>query len=275
MTFNAHQKVCLGFFLALVAFWATLFASGVTEGFYNYLFAFLYGLIPLVGGMFALIKGAPLWGGTANAIGKAIVFMGIGLIAWGIGETIWAYYNFFLGIEAPYPSAADIFFAPSVFFYALGAIYLAKTTGADMGLKNAFGKLLAVIAPVLVLLVTYYFLIVIGRGGQFFPEGNTMLKNILDLAYPIGDFVALSVSIIVSGLSFRYLSGGYRLDIFSILAGLAVMFVADSIFSHATTAGTSYNGDYGDLAFTVGVFLMTFGLLGFNRLKNPGEKMSC
>ena len=46
---------------------------------------------------------------------------------------------------------------------------------------------------------------------------------------------------------------------------------ADSIFSQTTTLGTAYNGDYGDLAFTLGVFLMTFGLLGFNRLKNVGE----
>ena len=173
MTFNVHQKVCFAFFLALIAFWAVLFASGTTEGFYNYLFVFLYGLIPLVGGTLSLVRGAPLWGGTGNAIGKAVVFMGIGLVAWGIGESVWAYYNFFVGVESPYPSVADLFFAPSVFFYALGAIYLAKTTGADMGLKKAFGKFLAVIAPVVVLLVTYYFLIVIGRDGQFFPEGNT------------------------------------------------------------------------------------------------------
>ncbi len=270
MTLNIYQKVCLAFFVALIAFWIALFATGVTAGFYNYLYAFLYGLIPLVGGACA-IRGRKLWGGTDTAIGKAVLFMGIGLFAWGVGETVWAYYNFFEGIEAPYPSAADFFFAPSVFFYALGAIFLAKTTGADMALKSAFGKLFALLAPAVILFATYYLLIVIGRGGEFFHDGNTALKNVLDLAYPLGDFVALSVSVIVSGLSFRYLSGGYRLDIFSIMAGLAVMFVADSIFSYTTSVGTAYNGDYGDLAFTVGVFLMTFGLLGFNRLKNVPE----
>jgi F0F1-type ATP synthase assembly protein I len=41
------------------------------------------------------------------------------------------------------------------------------------------------------------------------------------------------------------------------------MFVADVIFSYTTTAGTFYNGDAGDLLLTIGLFLMTFGILGF------------
>ena len=41
------------------------------------------------------------------------------------------------------------------------------------------------------------------------------------------------------------------------------MFIADSIFSYATTAGTFYNGEPGDLVLTLGLFFITYGILGF------------
>ncbi len=201
-------------------------------------------------------------------MGKAIFFLGLGLFGFGVGETIWSYYNIVLNVAAPYPSIADLFFVPSVFCYSLGAIFLTQTTGIGMSLKKTFSKLFIIFAPVILLGVSYYVLVVIGRGGVLSSESGFTLKAILDRVYPIGDFVALTVSVLVSGLSFQYLGGGYKYDIISILAGLAVMFVADSVFSYNTTLGVQYNGDFGDLIFTVGLFLLTFGALGFNKVKN-------
>ncbi len=265
MTFNLQQKVCAAFFVVLIVFWFVLFTSGARESLPNYLFVFLYGLIPLFGGI-AAIKGSKLWGGADNAMGKAVLFLGIGLTCFGIGETIWAYYTIFAGTEIPYPSAADIFFAPSVFFYALGAIFLSRTMGADLGLKSAFGKVFAIFAPAALLGITYY--IFVGADGASLIEDGVSLKTVLDIAYPLGDFVALSVSVVVSGLSFRYLGGKHKSDVLLIMAGLAAMFAADAIFSYTTTIGTAYNGDFGDLAFTIGLFLLTCGTIGFNKVKN-------
>ncbi len=45
------------------------------------------------------------------------------------------------------------------------------------------------------------------------------------------------------------------------------MFIADTIFSYTTTVGTYYNGNFGDLILTIGMFLLTFGVLGFYQLK--------
>lgn len=264
MNLNWYQKSVLGFFCALVIFWVWLSFTGTKDSMYNYLYAFLYGLIPLFGGI-AAMKGVRMWGGLSNAIGKAIFFLGLGLACFGIGETIWSYYNIFLNIDAPYPSLADVFFVPSEFFYATGAIFLAQTTGMGFGLKNIFGKLFVIFTPVLVLAVSYYIFIELGHGGMF---GDFNLKTVLDYAYPLGDFVGLTVAILVSGLSFKYLGGEYKWDIISILAGLATMFVADSVFSYTTNIGTQYNGNFGDLIFTVGLFLISFGVLGFNKIKN-------
>lgn len=208
-----------------------------------------------------------LWGGLKSSVGKAVFFIGLGLFCWGVGETIWSYYNFFLNEPAPYPSLADIGFAPSIFFYGLGAVYLSRATGAKYGLRNPIAKIFVVIAPVVLLVISYYLFIVIARGGVIIPEGDPLLKAIFDIVYPLGDFLGLTISVLVSGLSFKYFGGRFIFDIFSILAGLAVMTFADAIFSYTTTVGTYYNGNFGDLMLTTGLFLLTFGVLGFYKLK--------
>jgi hypothetical protein len=71
----------------------------------------------------------------------------------------------------------------------------------------------------------------------------------------------LSVSIF--GLSVKYFGGYFKTAIISLLVGLGVMFLGDFIFSYTTTTGAFFNGDRGDLVLTTGLFLMTFGVLGF------------
>ena len=267
MGLNILQKICLSSYIFLVVFWGLLFLNGSQEGFYNYLYSFLFGLIPLIGGFMTMIN-SKLWGGLKSAIGKAVFFIGLGLFCWGIGETIWSYYNFFLGIPAPYPSLADIGFAPSIFFYGLGAAYLSLATGAKYGLRNPLAKIFIVVAPLAVLVLSYYVLVVFARGGVLVPEGEPPLKTVLDIAYPLGDFLGLTIAVVISGLSFKYFGGKYIIDILAILLGLAVMFFADTVFSYTTTVGTYYNGNLGDLMLTTGLFLLTFGVLGFYKLKN-------
>jgi hypothetical protein len=260
MQLNFYQKVCLGFLIVLVIFWMGIFYSGTTNAFSNYLYSFLFGLIPLIGGFVAMFN-SRLWG--RSAVGKAVFFIGLGLFLWGCGETIWSYYNFFLHIPAPYPSLADLGFAPSIFFYGLGTFYLSEATGARFGLRSMTAKIMTVIVSLVVFAVSYYVLVVVARGGVLIPEGETTLKLILDIVYPVGDFIAFLLAVVISGLSFRYLGGRYAFDAVSIFLGLFVMFVADSVFSYTTTVGTYYNGNFGDMLLTLGLFFLTFGVLGF------------
>jgi len=266
MKLNRIQKICLIFYVFLLVFWTVLFLSKFTDGFYNYLYSFLFGLIPLFGGLIAMFR-SKVWGGLRSAIGKAVFFIGLGIFLWGCGELIWSYYNFFMNVPAPYPSLADIGFAPSIFFYGLGTAFLAKAIGAKFGLRNKLAKVFVILAPIIILAFSYYILVTVARGGVLVPEGETMLKTILDIAYPLGSFVALTIAIILSGLSFKYLDGRYKFDIYAILLGLGVMFIGDTVFSYTTTVGTYYNANFGDLLLTTGLFLLSFGVLGFYKLK--------
>ena len=137
-------------------------------------------------------------------------------------------------------------------------------TGAKYGLRNPVAKLFVIIAPFILLALSYYLFVVVARGGVLVPEGETLLKIVLDIVYPLGDFLALTVAVIVSGLSFKYFGGRFVFDVVSILLGLAVMTWGDAVFSYTTTLGTFYNGQFGDLLLTTGLFLITFGVLGFS-----------
>ncbi|HVW66556.1 MAG TPA: helix-turn-helix domain-containing protein [Candidatus Peribacteraceae bacterium] len=261
-TMNGLQKICLGFLGFLALFWTGLFSTHTVAGPFNYLYSLLFGLIPLVSGAIALFS-VKRWGGLTHAIGRAVLFMGLGIFLWGFGAMIWSYYNFVLNVAAPYPSFADVGFAPSIFLYGLGVIFLADATGAKAGLKNIYAKIFVVIAPLVILAFSYYALVIVARGGVLVTAGDPPLKTFFDIVYPLGDLLGLTIAVLVSGLSFKYMGGRYTTDILAILLGLAVMFIGDFVFSYTTTIGTYYDADPGDLILTLGVFLLSFGVLGF------------
>lgn len=263
---NTFQKVAVSAYLLVVCLWLFLQLSGRTGANadnINYWYSFLFGLIPFFGGLVGMYK-SRIWGGLRSVLGRAIFFFSLGLFLWGAGENIWSYYNFFIGEPAPYPSLADIGFAPSIFFWILGAVFLAKASGTIYALqKSKIAQSLAIITTLLLSGLAYYMLVKVARGGVLVPEGETPLKIVLDIAYPLGDFLALIFASVVLLLSRKYLGGYYRPAIAFILVGLGVMYLGDFSFSYATTTGTFYNGNFGDLLLASGTFFMTFGILGF------------
>lgn len=260
---NNYQKLLILYFVLLLPLWAVININGVKTSNFNYLYSFLFGLIPFFGGIIGMVRSG-IWGRFKSTIGKAIFFVSFGLFWWGFGENIWSYYNFFKDVPAPYPSLADIGFAQSIFFWIIGTAFLAKASGATLALKKSNGaKIFAASMPLVLLALSYYLLVNVARGGVLVPPGETPLKVVLDIAYPLGDFLALTFAFVVFSLSLRYFGGVYRPAIVSILAGLAVMYFADFVFSYTTTTGTFYNGNWGDLLLTIGLTLLTFGVLGF------------
>jgi hypothetical protein len=260
---NNYQKVFAVFLVGLLFFWIGIRASGSTDGNINFLYSFLFGLMPLVGGLIGMVKSS-IWGRLKSTLGKAIFFISLGLFLWGLGETIWSYYNFFRHVPAPYPSLADLGFAPSIFFWIVGVIFLSSASGALLFLKrSAKAKVFALVACIALVAVSYYLLIQVARKGVLVPQGETALKTVLDIAYPLGDLLAVIFALIIFSLSVKYLGGIYRTAIGFILAGLGAMYIGDFVFSYATTVGTYYNADWGDLILTIGLFMLTYGVLGF------------
>src|SRR3990167_9908765 len=181
------------------------------------------------------------------------------LLGFFVLNIIWSFYNFILHQEMPYPSLADLGYTLAVPLWAIGIFYLSKATGAKFSLRQLKGRALLIVLPIIATIFSYYFLFVIARDSSFTVEGG-LLKIFLDFYYPLGDWVILTMSFLLFGLSLKYLGGKFRLPIFIILAGFVVMFMADFSFSYATTIGTYYNGNISDLLFATAIFVLSFGI---------------
>ena len=72
-----------------------------------------------------------------------------------------------------------------------------EATGAKFGLRNTTAKILTALALLGTFALSYYILVVVARAGILVPEGETPLKLILDIAYPLGDFFSLAIAIVI------------------------------------------------------------------------------
>ena len=248
----------LFFYIALVIWWILLLMSGQKSGTINYLYAFAYGLIPLFGGIFGIIE-AKKWGLLRSAVGKALIFLSLGLLTWSFGEIIWSYYNLILKVEVPYPSWADASFIISWPLWTIGTFYLSKATGAKFGLRKMHGKIMLLAIPVLAIIVSYYLLIVVARQGSFEIAGGPV-KIFFDVAYPVWDVIILTLALLIYGLSWNFLGGVFKWPVLITLFGFIANYFADFGFSFTTTVGSFYNGNWVDLLFATAMFLLSFGV---------------
>ena len=261
MKLTRIQKILIACTSALIVFWCVLLAEHQTDGNANYWFSALIGVAPLIGGIAAIV-------GSANWNEEGMLFIGIGLLLWAAGEFIWAYYNLIAHLDVPYPSWADLGFLPSEFFYAVGAIYLASAAGGDKGVRKAGSWFFVALVSVVSFVASYYILVTVARSGVLVTRHEGLVKTVLDVAYPFGDFLSITLSVALSGLYFKFLSPRYRIAIFCVLLSLVTFFAADSVFSYTTNQNTYYNGNISDLLSLLGVFLLSFGALGFGEDKN-------
>jgi len=269
MNLNKKALFIIFFYILLVVWWVLISIFHLRDTIYNTSFAFAYGLIPIIVAVFGFQE-LKRWGFLKSSMGKAILFISFGLLTWGIGEMIWSYYNFFLLVEVPYPSLADVSFILSWPLWTVGTIYLSFATGVKYELKNLSGKLQILIIPFIVIILSYYLLVVVARQNVFEFDSD-ILKLFFDLAYPVWDVIILTISIIIYGLSFKLLGGKYKYPILIILFGFVINYFADMGFSYTTTLGIHYNGNWVDLLFATAMFLLGLGLVSFNTPKNDNK----
>jgi len=66
--------------------------------------------------------------GSKSLVGKAFLFLSLGVFFWFLGETIWGIYEIVLGIKAPVASIADVFWILGYPCFLLGLVYILKIT---------------------------------------------------------------------------------------------------------------------------------------------------
>lgn len=255
------------FYLVLVVWWVTISFRGIQETNENFLYSLLYGFIPLAWGVYG-VRLARLWGGMKSSMGRSVMFLSAGMLAWAIGNLIWGYYNLILKVAVPYPSIADGIFILSFPLWAIGISFFSRATGMYFSLRRMRGKLILFVIPLAAIALSYYLLFIVARGAQIDFEGG-LIKLFLDIAFPVWDVIILTLSVLVYGLSFQYLGGRYKLPIIITLIGFGLNYIVDFSFSYTTTLETFFVGSWVDLLFASAMFVIALGITSLDpRLLN-------
>ncbi len=249
----------IGIYALVIAWWITIYARGIEGTSENYLFSLLYSGMPLGWGIIGFMRSRS-WGGFSSSMGRAVFFLSAGIFAWGIGNLIFGYYNLILKVEIPYPSLADMGFVLLYPLSAIGVLYLSRATGALSKLRSLTGKVILLIIPVCMMFLSYYLLVTIARDGVITKHAGDLLKVILDVAYPIGDVITITLASIVYALSFRQLGGVFRTPVILILLSFVSFYFADFLFSYTTTVGTYFVGKWVDIFYPTAFVLIGLGL---------------
>lgn len=251
-------------FVLLASWWLSIYFRGLTEGSENDVFANIYCVVALIGGVAGLVV-SKRWGGYKSILGRAIGAFALGLLGQFFGQLVFDYYHFILGVELPYPSIADIGFFSTGLFYGYGAIQLMKVAGANFSLRSYKGKAIAIIIPILWAVFSYWFFF---RGYQF--DWSQPLATILDLISPIIDAAYVSLAILAYILSRKWLGGFMRWPILFLLVAIISEAFADFHFLYQASRETWYAAGTNDLLFLVTFTLMALALLqlgtSFNKI---------
>lgn len=218
------------------------------------IFTTTYGLMAVWGGTWGIVI-ARSWGGLKSVMGKMIIFFSLGLLAQELGQILYTYYIYVLGVEVPYPSLGDIGYFGSIPLYIIGAIYLAKASGVKISLKSFTSKIQAIIIPA-VILTAAYFIFLFGYEFDF----SSPLTVFLDFAYPLGQAVYISIALLTYLLTRKMLGGIMKGKIIFILIALTVQFMADFIFLYQASRGAWGISGISDYIYFIAYFIMALAL---------------
>jgi len=243
-------------FLALAVWWIALSVIKPAGDFPKLVFGASYGAMALFGGIYGIAT-AKRWGFLKSSFGRAVLFLGVGLLMAEFGQLVFSYYNIISEVEIPYPSIADIGFFGNMVFYVVGGLFLTRVLGVGITIKKAPIKLIVSILLPLALLSASYVLFLKGYDGT----ESTTLQKILDFGYPLGDAVYVSIAL-VSLLSVgRMLGGLLKGPLLAILLAFIVQYSADFNFLYQNQRGTWLNGGYGDFLYLFAYTIMTASLI--------------
>jgi hypothetical protein len=209
---------------------------------------------------FSLEEGADPWLKREQLAWNLI---GLGCLAWAIGECFWRYY--LSQNQQPFPSLADLGYSslPPLCFAGLLLQPFAKSSQ-----KRVFLALDSLIATGALLSISWFLLL----GSLAEAAGETALAKFLGLYYPISDIALLSyiLFLLLGGPNSFYQSRTRRIGLFVLGVGLAVFAISDFIFNIQQNIGTFVEESWADLGWPLGI--MAIGIAAYLRRFLPRQE---
>lgn len=228
-----------------------------------YIYNWFYGFIGLSGGIYGLLVAAGKWGGWGSMIGKGITFLSAGLLAQWFGLQVWTYYNIIASVEVPYPSLADIGYFGLIPAYTAASLVFAIASGAKFSLYTLYGKLWGISIPIVAL--TFAYAIFLKDVGIDF---NDPLRTFLDLGYPFGEIVPVSIAMFTLTLSRSFLGGIMKSRILYLIVAFFAQFITEYTFLYMAGKELYVNGGISDIMYPTSYTIMILGLVAFRNFKN-------
>lgn len=172
--------------------------------------------------------------------------------SWAVGEVIWSVYEVGLGVDVPFPSAADAGFLLAVPL-AVGGVFALTSAPSRLTTRGE-----ALLAGALVALSLLFIAWAMGLGQVYAGSPASPAAKLIGLAYPIGDIITITVLVLALRRARKTELG----RLFLLLGGLASAALADSAFAYLTANGTyGAIGSVLDAGWVVGYLMIALAPL--------------
>ncbi len=188
------------------------------------------------------------------------MFIGLGVILWGLGESSWRY-SISIG-QTPFPSTADIGYSAFPLCIFLG---LLLQPPAESGSKRLLVLMDSLISMGSILALAWYLLL----GSLAQAPGEANLAKFLGLYYPIADTALLScvIFLLIRGQGRTYQAAARRVALLVVGLGLCFFVTSDFIFNIQNNANTYVEATWIDMGWPLG--MMTIGVAALLRRYMP------
>lgn len=239
-------KISLSIMVGLILLYAF-------QGYYpEFISYFSNAFPPIIAGATVIVSGVSLeryWRKAKGRFPIVWLYFTCGLFLWFMGEAVWAGYTLILGVELPYPSAADVFWVAGYIPFFIALYLYVKLFGNALTRKN--------VAAVMAVTVTLTVAVTATLLAPILGAEEDLVTITMDFTYPILDLSLLSVALL--GLIIFW-KGKLGKSWLLINAAIMMDVCADILFSYTTAQGIYYSGHMLDLLFDLSYlfFLMAF-----------------
>jgi len=249
-------------YVLFVVFWLYInFVAGSQEGFINNLYGALYPIISIIGAGYGIFVVSKKWGMWKSVVGRAILFVCLGLLGEAFGQWAWSYFTIVKEVEVPYPSIADIGYFSIIPFYGLAMYHFAKASGVKISLQSFVGKVQAILVPLGMMAIAFFLFL-----KNIEVDFSQPLKTFLDFGYPGFEAIAVSIGILTYSLSRGVLGGKMKPKVLFIVVALIAQYVTDYTFLYTVGVETYYNAGIVDLMYTTSLMMMSIAVASFAKI---------
>lgn len=175
--------------------------------------------------------------------------MAVGCGSWTLGETLWLVYDLISPGDVPQPSWADLAYLAALPAVAGALLVHPATRGRASAMSRSIAEGLVIAAALLLLSWTLV----------FEPVSRTVrvlsARGLVTFAYPLSDIVIIFLVVLVV----RGATGGQRLDVWCLLAGLLAITFSDSIYTYLTNVKSYSSGNAIDVGWFAGYLGIALG----------------